>query len=489
MYFRKTLDPDEQRRICDQLSMCHPSLKGRELFAQSIKHFLSNPGYHFVIVDDYAWGIVKDYREPFNEWELFGVEALLFRDDNRDFHLDIVWALRNAAAREGKKGLCIAPRSLSHSLSLEWLARRYGTTVDHLPEVLMQGAAAGVYSAFTDSPGEGAFFSKCLPLPTQEESWDFGGVVTSRAEPLYRGEGRLDKFGCSDLSALSRYLMEQGFSARKEGQFDGTLQSQLRHQGYVDQPTVSLSESFEAAAYYATAKHSRKNGAVVFVIDRPRLSNMGPVYDAMVTLTKNLPWMLGGSYQLIKRIMAALDAGHDDVSASGAFLQTCHEECRTRVQEFGGGQTLGPRIDWSMLLGADVVAALCKCDIGAKELDQISSEFEAFWLVALGKMATMETICMDGRPATKSTDTSRAYFKAFADVEDELKRAWGQNSASGYNHPGWDLSPLGYVAKSIRDREFFSAGSVPGDCIVEAIVVDQQGRPISGRRIGSAGPS
>lgn len=109
-------------------------------------------------------------------------------------------------------------------------------------------------------------------------------------------------------------------------------------------------------------------------------------------------------------------------------------------------------------------------------------------LVALGKMATMETISVDGGSA-KSTDVSRAYFKAFADVEDDLKRAWDRNAASGYNHPGWDLSPLGYVAKSIRDREFFSSGSVPGDCIVDAIIVDQHGRRADGRSTASEGPS
>src|SRR5436190_15798233 len=299
MYFRKTLDPDEQRRICDQLATYHPSLKGLELFAQSIRYFLSSPEYHFVTVDGYAWGIVKEYREPFNEWDLFGVEALLFLDDNLDLHLDILWALRNSAAREGKEALCIAPQSLSHLRSFEWLARSQGKTIDQLPQVLMQGAAAGVYSAFTDNPGPNLFLSGCLPLATQEERWDFNGVVTSHAKPLYRGEGRSDKFGCSDLASLSRHVMEQGFSARKEGPFDGTLQSQLRHQGYVDQPTVSLSESFKAAAYYATAKHSRTNGAVVFVIDRPRLSKIGPVYDAVASLEKNLPWMLGGSYELI----------------------------------------------------------------------------------------------------------------------------------------------------------------------------------------------
>jgi hypothetical protein len=42
-----------------------------------------------------------------------------------------------------------------------------------------------------------------------------------------------------------------------------------------------------------------------------------------------------------------------------------------------------------------------------------------------------------------------------------------------HNHPGWDISPFGYVAKTIRDEEFFSDGDIPGDCIVDATVVGE----------------
>ncbi|MBM4201387.1 MAG: hypothetical protein FJ189_08895 [Gammaproteobacteria bacterium] len=458
--------------------MSHPYLQGTELFARSIEHFLHSSDCHFVLVADYAYGIVRNYREPFNEWELLGIEALLFGDDDAERHLEILWALRNAAAAARKTGLCIAPRSLSHSATLSWLAARHGVSIDSLPQMLMQGAEPGVYSAFTDSPHGGAFFSRCLAVPTQEETWDFAGVVTSRTEPLYRGEGRLDKFGCADLESLSARLLQEGFSARQQGRFDGTLQSQLRHQGYVDQPTVSLTDSFEAAAYYATAKHSRSDGAVVFVVDPVRLSEQGPIFDAMATLSRNLPWMLGGSCQLLQRIMGALDYGCDDVRHSGEFLQRCHEECRKRVEAFGGG-SLGPPMDWGALLGLERLSRLNDLGLGGRELSQIGDEFEAFWLVALGRMATMETLPADGGAADRA-DLSRAYFRAFADVEAELGDAWARNMISGYNHPGWDLSPLGYVAKSIRDHEYFSSGSIPGHCLVDAVRVDQQGRPIAG---------
>jgi hypothetical protein len=57
-------------------------------------------------------------------------------------------------------------------------------------------------------------------------------------------------------------------------------------------------------------------------------------------------------------------------------------------------------------------------------------------------------------------------------------------------HPGWDLSPFGYITKTIRDHEFFTAGDIPGDCIAEAVIVNQAGqfqeRIPNGRRL--AGP-
>jgi len=80
--------------------------------------------------------------------------------------------------------------------------------------------------------------------------------------------------------------------------------------------------------------------------------------------------------------------------------------------------------------------------------------------------------------AAETADLSRAYFVAFDEVRLNLKAAWRLNQFSVHNHPGWDLSPFGYVTKTIRDKEFFSDGDVPGECILEAAVVDRTGRTI-----------
>jgi hypothetical protein len=90
----------------------------------------------------------------------------------------------------------------------------------------------------------------------------------------------------------------------------------------------------------------------------------------------------------------------------------------------------------------------------------------------LGKMTRMDIIHAD-TGLSDTTDLSRAYFVAFDQVRLKLKEAWRLNQFSNLNHPGWDLSPFGYITKTIRDKEFFYGGDVPGECILEAIVVDR----------------
>src|SRR6266581_435626 len=136
MNFRKTINRGEMREICDALARCHLALKSNQLFAQSVEHFLSDPRCHFVLVEDddaprksstpYACGIIKEYREPLNEKDLFGIEALLFNDDNIALHLDILKVVYDVAAKCGVWRLCISPKSLSHASTFEALAAKFG---------------------------------------------------------------------------------------------------------------------------------------------------------------------------------------------------------------------------------------------------------------------------------------------------------------------------------------------------------------------------
>jgi hypothetical protein len=488
-HLRETTDLKEKNRICEALLENHPILKTQALFKNSIPHFLESPHCRFFVIEDtertpkewapYAYGIVKEYQDTYNDEDLLGLEAVCFADPDSRSHLEIIEDVRKMAQDLKFFALCISPRSLSNSVSFRALLRRIG--LDALPWVPMKGAEPGVYSAFIDSPDTRVFCAHCISIRARAEKWDFEGELATGSAPFYRGEGRLERqvkreqWHCFDLPELSRYFFSHGFKARTEGKFAGTAQAQLLHQGYVNQPTVSLSESDKVCAYYATDNYSREEGGAVFKIDRRRLLEHKRVYDSLGTLKKQCPWVLGDFYDTIRRVMSALDDGRTDVRESGAFLARCHAESRRRVELFGGGQTFGPPIDWADFLGHKVFQKLETQGIAKLELDAINEEFEMFWNVAFGKCLAMDTIDAD-TSLSDSIALSRAYFCAFDQVLPKLREVWRLNRYSQCNNPGWDLSPFGYITKTIRDKEFFSDGDVPGDCIVEARILDKNGR-------------
>jgi tetratricopeptide (TPR) repeat protein len=488
LHLREAVDIEEKSRIGEALSSHHPYLKDCLIFRNSIPHFLISLRTSFFVIGNgagspdnwppYAYGMATRYVDTFNDKEHFGLEALVFADEDTEAHLMVIEEVRKMAHKLNLWSLCISDKSLSHGAAFRALMRRLG--VDTLPSVPMQGRQRGVYSAFTDAPDTALFFARCIPLRAQLEQWDFDGELAAGHHRLYRGEGRKQhrspraSWDFAKLDEVARHFFAHGFHGRADGRFPGTLQAQLLHQGYVDQPTVSLSASKRVCAYYATDKHRRQGGGIVFTIDSGRLLRTAGVYDSLATLKKNFPWVLGGFYKLITKVMRALDQG-EDVRNSGAFLARCHSESRRRVELFGGGQSFGPAIDWANFLGGDEFNTLLANGISAADLDEMNQEFETFWNISLGRMVGADEIDADSGRA-RSIDLSRAYFAAFDQVQLKLKEIWRLNQFSEYNHPGWDLSPFGYVAKTIRDQEYFSSGDVPGNCIIEATIVDMRGR-------------
>jgi tetratricopeptide (TPR) repeat protein len=480
--------PETKRRICDGLLSSFATQEDQDLFRASWPAFLGEPDFHFFVVDSgnatrswppYAYGLLKTYHDNFNEWDLLGLEAVWFADSQTLLHLKVIDHLVTMARDLKIHSLCISDKGLRRAHTFKALLRRCGRR--STPSVIMQGARPGLYSAFTQKPGPAAFFSNCLRIQARPDNWDFEGRLTLEL-PLYRGEGRLRfnskraGWNYSDLEQLARHFFRYGFHTRAEGAFTGTLQAQILHQGYVDQPTVSLSATEDVCAYYATDKHRREEGGVVFEIDTAALLKRMRVYDSLATLRETHPWMAGGFYDALLKVMRALDAGRDDVLASGSFLQRCHMESRRRVESFGGGQTLGPPVAWDMLLTPRAQEKFQAAGVAIAELDVINEEFENFWNVALGGMATMTSIDAD-TGTSEDQDISRAYFVAFDEVRLKLNEAWQLNQFSKHNHPGWDLSPFGYITKTIRDKEFFSSGDVPGDCILKATIVDKSSKP------------
>lgn len=101
--------------------------------------------------------------------------------------------------------------------------------------------------------------------------------------------------------------------------------------------------------------------------------------------------------------------------------------------------------------------------------------FEEFAEYAQQRIGSVDDLHADSQGGY-TVETHRvgpmAYFEVFARIVDAL-RAERPDA-----EPGWDTTPMGYIAKTARDDECFAAGSVPGEFIVEACVVDCMGRPV-----------
>ena len=133
---------------------------------------------------------------------------------------------------------------------------------------------------------------------------------------------------------------------------------------------------------------------------------------------------------------------------------------RRRAESFGGGSICGPPIDWKVLLTADVLEKLLSRGVTTTDLDLINEEFEAFWNVALGKMAGIETIDAD-TGLTESQDLSRAYFVAFDQVR--LKRRKPGRSISFRNTtiPDGISRPSAMLPRRFETGSSFRAAMFP----------------------------
>ena len=134
------------------MSQCPPRRRG-EVFKDAIPTFLGNAEYRFFVAEDekapgewppYAYGLLKPYREPFNEWDFLGLEAAWLADAEIESHLDVSEKVREIAADLNVYALCISEESIGSSSTFRAILvelRLSGT-----PRILLAGARPGVYS-------------------------------------------------------------------------------------------------------------------------------------------------------------------------------------------------------------------------------------------------------------------------------------------------------------------------------------------------------
>jgi tetratricopeptide (TPR) repeat protein len=279
---------------------------------------------------------------------------------------------------------------------------------------------------------------------------EWPGVPSTSDAPLYRGEGRLEIAGawsCSSHETLADHLRGVGFATRDpEGTFVGTIADQILQQGYVNRNTVSLTESFDVARTYALGGGRNARG-VVFTIDRARLSTVRPVYDSFATMKQSLAWFFKSEMELIGDLVQALG-----VRDGGHFLDRVAWETRRAVES--GRDLEMPLPDWTRILPAELGDRLRDTKIHVERLNGLYHAFRGFWL-----------LLADGGPL--------GYYGAFRSVQARLCDVQAASTDENRRNPGWQTTPFGYVAKTCRDREFFSTGLVPPECIVKATPVDR----------------
>lgn len=464
---------------------CGPELE------KSLERMVGDASYRLVVADDgnggplTAAGVITFLFQPMIELHVLAVEALWVRDGEPEVCRQVLRAVSDLARRMDFGGLCIAPRSSNATGALRQLAEAGELDGDPitLSEMPLQkrGNPAAVYSALVeDMITDRAFISvPLIVIHTRKVQVDLDGRAYEGAGPLYRGEGRLEclpHWQCRDVDELATLHFAKGFYARPRAlpagstaPFGGTIAEQLLHQGYVGQGAVSLSTSFDVAANYATHTQKRDE-ALVFVVDCERLRRQSKIFDATTTLAAACPLIQGEAWAPLQRVVLALSP---DLEAAGEFLERCHAETFERART-GHTGSLAPQPDPMSYLSVRSRATLKRAGVSNQDLLQLYATFEEFAAHALQQIGSVDTLRPD-RQDGYSVETRLAgpmvYFEIFKRILEPLKSA-----LAGAAAPGWDTTPMGYIAKTVRDSECFAAGSLSGDIIVEACVVDRTGR-------------
>ena len=453
---------------------------------------LSDASYKFFAAEDEAGGpliaagLMTFFRQPMADINILAVEALWFEGDNLSSQLP-VWRALVEFCRKAKFGaVCVSPSSTNAQEALQTLVvagvlEGAPITLDRCP-LQKVGNPSPVWTAFAEEPITDAAFisSPVITVHTEKVIVDVSGRELAGAGSLYRGEGRLEcspYWHCADLDQLITVHFAKGVHACKRElahNFNGTIKEQILHQAAVAQGAVSLSTSFEVAARYATHRGRRDEG-VVFLLDTERVRNHTRIFDAMATLVAACPWIPSEAWTPLRGVVRQLSL---DVVATGDFLERCFEDSFARARV--GAGSLMPRREVFEKLSSEARASLAVAGVSQEESDRVLSVFGEFAELALQRVGSADVLHL-GEGSEYTVETKRvgpmAYFEMFASVRETLQNLPRANR-------GLDLTPFGYIAKTLRDDECLASGSIPGKFIVEALVVDRVGAVV--RRVKAA---
>lgn len=470
---------DERVAIAGRL-MTHVAHLNDSFFGKSIAQFIEDSStYEFLVseiepfTEPSAFGILGRYTTPKDGGEILAVEAFWFEKEGLDDQVPIWEFIASRAKELGCNAVCLTERSTNSSrLLMDFLALGLVAHYPVHPEDLLvqkMGNLGPVYSALRESPVEQlAFATMCMMIDLRKFPGDLSGSVLATNDPLYRGEGRLELtpyWNCSNFDELNTWILQHGFSAGSSRSFSGTVPEQILHQGYVRRSTVSLTNSFEVAAFYATNGGKREHG-LVFRVDPARVRCGGDIFDSYATMKKCCPWMLPVHFETLRRIVTLVG-----VREAGCLLSMCSDQAKAHVIM---GERFFDTPKWSNHLPtSEACDKLARAGVPVEFLTDLHRALEGYWAYALQERDdVIGSIRREALDRVKKAGVGAfVYFEAFDQVYWALDYAVRRRGFS----LGWDMNPLGYIAKTCRDQEFFSTGSVPGACIVEATLVNAQG--------------
>ncbi len=471
------LEPAEKACALAELSTRLPALMSDARWLDCLREFITSEAYQVVTVqtDDgqvEAMGLVTVGEQPFAESALLLVEAWWVDDERPAAACAWAAAVMAKAAAMDVEGV-VWPSDAPGTAALRDAGSLAGHPVLDEP-VPLRYAVPGLFTAFGAAPTTTALLTPhCTYLCNRNRLGALAGVPNDEADTFYRGEGRLAVppwWRCGDLHELAAHFRARGFPTRAAGAFDGGVQAQLLQQGYVNQGTASMSRSFEVAAHYAS--NGGKQRGVVFRIDAAALRARGPVFDAWLTLLAHSEAMMGPvevhTFATIVRALGPLDAGRC-LAHWDAVAQTL--ACRrSGMQREGGEFSSGDYLDPALagrLRAAGVEEAAVQRLLRALESHAMRSATPF-------AMARAIEVLPNGR--TRDVALRHGYRVAFGLALPALRAALDGQHAD-HRQPGWDLTAFGYMAKTCRDQEVFSSGPIPGDAIVDAVLVDADGSP------------
>jgi hypothetical protein len=192
----------------------------------------------------------------------------------------------------------------------------------------------------------------------------------------------------------------------------------------------------------------------VFAIDTRILGERSPVWDSFESMRRHHGQFLSMDFQSIIKLVQAFD-----VQQAGSILSSLHQAMLARAQRYADTLALQPDVSHSVERSAWQRANEALLE---EELHSLCS--------------VLESVCQYrergfAREAFVATPYGAAFQLALPRLQVSLEAA----ASKGWRHPGWDTTVFGYIAKTCRDREFFSSGAIPAEAIKECRIVNAAG--------------